>query len=140
MGLLCERDNGVSNFHYPDSAIVPDRGDWRNRVRCTPDVGNGDARHYVPIMPVIVVGADTPKGRAVIEGLVEPGREVRAFVSDPDAGAELRELGVKVALGDVSDDSHVQGACTNCFTAVLMTEAAFDGRERSFATSESQVL
>jgi len=105
-----------------------------------PDVRIRDARHYVPTMPVIVVGADTPKGRAVIEGLVEPGREVRAFVSDPDAGAELRELGVKVALGDVSDDSHVQGACTNCFTAVLIAEAALDVRERSFATSESQVL
>ena len=60
-------------------------------------------------MPVIVIGADTSQGRAVIEGLVEPGREVRAFVSDPAIGAELRELGVKVALGDVSDDSHVQG-------------------------------
>ena len=91
-------------------------------------------------MPVIVVGADTPKGRAVMKGLVEPGREVRAFVSDPNDGAELRELGVKVALGDVSDDSHVQGACTNCFTAVLITEAAFDGRERSFATTAGQVL
>jgi nucleoside-diphosphate-sugar epimerase len=91
-------------------------------------------------MPVIVVGADTPKGRAVVEELVEPGREVRAFVSDPDTGAELRALGVKVALGDVSDDSHVQGACMNCFTAVLITEAARDGRERSFATSEVKVL
>ncbi len=60
-------------------------------------------------MPVIVVGADTPQGRAVVEGLVEPGREVRAFVSDPIVGAELRDMGVKVALGDVSDDSHIQG-------------------------------
>lgn len=91
-------------------------------------------------MPVIVVGADTSQGRAVVKRLVEPGREVRAFVSDPDAGAELRELGVKVALGDVSDDSHVQGACMNCFTAVLITEAALDKRERSFATNERQVL
>jgi nucleoside-diphosphate-sugar epimerase len=91
-------------------------------------------------MPVIGVGADTSQGRAVVEGLVEPGREVRAFVSDPAAGAELRELGVKVALGDVSDDSHVEGACTNCFTAVLITEAARDGRERSFAANEEQVL
>jgi hypothetical protein len=49
-------------------------------------------------------------------------------------------LGVKVALGDVSDDSHVQGSCTNCFTAVLITEAARDGRERSFAANEEQVL
>ena len=91
-------------------------------------------------MPVIVVGADTSKGRAVVEELVAPGREVRAFVSDPGAGAELRELGVKVALGDVSDDSHVQGACMNCFTAVLITDAARDERERSFATSEVMVL
>jgi nucleoside-diphosphate-sugar epimerase len=91
-------------------------------------------------MPVIVVGADTPKGRAVVEGLVEPGREVRAFVSDPIVGAELREMGVKVALGDVSDDSHIQGACSNCFTAVLISEAARDQRERSFATNERQVL
>ncbi|HEU5113632.1 MAG TPA: NAD(P)H-binding protein [Acidimicrobiia bacterium] len=91
-------------------------------------------------MPVIVVGADTLQGRAVVEGLVEPGREVRAFVSDPAAGAELRALGVKVALGDVSDDSHVQGSCINCFTAVLVTEAARDGRERSFAANEEQVL
>ena len=89
---------------------------------------------------MIVVGADTPRGRAVVERLVEPGREVRAFVSDPAAGAELRELGVKVALGDVSDDSHVQGACMNCFTAVLITEAALDGRERCFANEARQVL
>jgi len=91
-------------------------------------------------MPVIVVGADTKEGRAIIDGLVEPGREVRAFVSDPDVVADLRSAGVKVALGDVSDDSHVQGACTNCFTAVLVTEAARDARERSFAATEAVVL
>ncbi|MDF2730064.1 MAG: hypothetical protein K0T01_1851, partial [Acidimicrobiia bacterium] len=60
--------------------------------------------------------------------------------SDPIVGAELREIGVKVALGDVSDDSHIQGSCTNCFTAVLVTEAARDGRERAFAANERQVL
>jgi uncharacterized protein YbjT (DUF2867 family) len=91
-------------------------------------------------MPVIVVGADTSQGRAIVEGLVEPGREVRAFVSDPVVGAELRDMGVKVALGDVSDDSHIQSACTNCFTAVLISEAARDQRERSFAANERQVL
>ena len=91
-------------------------------------------------MPVIVVGADTTQGRAVVEGLIAPGREVRAFVSDIGAATELRQAGVKVALGDVSDDSHVEGAAMNCFTAVLITEAARDDRERSFATSEEQVL
>jgi nucleoside-diphosphate-sugar epimerase len=91
-------------------------------------------------MPVIVVGADTPNGRALVEGLVAPGREVRAFISDPEAGAGLRALGVKVALGDVSDESHVQGSLTSCFTAVLVTEAAGDNRELSFATTGEQVL
>jgi len=44
-------------------------------------------------MPVIVVGADTETGRAVVQGLIEPGREVRAFVSDLDAAAALRRRG-----------------------------------------------
>ena len=91
-------------------------------------------------MPVIVVGADTENGRALVDGLVAPGREVRAFVSDPEVAASLKGMGVKVALGDVSDESHVQGSLTNCFTAVLVTEAARDSRERSFAASEEQVL
>jgi nucleoside-diphosphate-sugar epimerase len=91
-------------------------------------------------MPVIVVGADTEDGRALVEGLVAPGREVRAFVTDPETVAGLKALGVKVALGDVSDESHVQGSLTNCFTAVLVTEAARDKRERSFAPSVEQVL
>lgn len=91
-------------------------------------------------MPVIVVGADTGNGRAIVEALVEPDREVRAFVSDIGAAEELRTMGVKVALGDVSDPSHVGGACTRCFTAVLVTEAATDGRERSFADGPDEVL
>jgi putative NADH-flavin reductase len=91
-------------------------------------------------MPVIVVGADTREGRAVVQAMMEPGREVRAFVTDVDVATELRRAGVKVALGDVSDDSHVQGASMNCFTAVLVAEAAHDHRERSFASTEADVL
>jgi putative NADH-flavin reductase len=98
------------------------------------------AVHKVEAVPVIVVVADTVAGRAIVEGLVEPGREVRAFVTDVGIAAELRGRGVKVALGDVSDDSHVEGAATSCFTAVLVTDAADDDRERSFATSRGQVL
>jgi nucleoside-diphosphate-sugar epimerase len=91
-------------------------------------------------MPVIVVGADTAIGMEVIHGLLEPGREVRAFVSDPEVATSLRAVGVKVALGDVSDDSHVQGAATNCFSAVLVAAAAHDDRERSFARTPEEVL
>jgi nucleoside-diphosphate-sugar epimerase len=91
-------------------------------------------------MPVIVVGADTRHGREIVDRLLQPGREIRAFVTDPDAAIALKHSGVKVALGDVSDDSHVQGAAMHCFSAVLITEAARDERERSFADNEDQVL
>jgi len=91
-------------------------------------------------MPVIVVGADTEPGMAIIDALVDPGREVRAFVTDPEVVLDLKRQGVKVALGDVSDDSHVEAAALHCFTAVLVAEAARDERERSFAKSEVEVL
>lgn len=91
-------------------------------------------------MPVIVVGADTGIGRRIVDAVIEPDREVRAFVSDIGVAEELRGLGVKVALGDVSDPSHVGAACLHCFTAVLVTEAAADDRERSFADNPDAVL
>ncbi len=91
-------------------------------------------------MPVIVVGADTPAGEKIIDEVIAPDREVRAFVSDPATGVRFRQAGVKVALGDVSDASHVSGACLRCHTAVLVCEAARDGREISFATDADEVL
>lgn len=91
-------------------------------------------------MPVIVVGADTPTGLAIVEALLGPGREVRAFVSDVGTAQSLKKAGAKVALGDVSDDSHIEGAATNAFSAILMTEAALDDRERAFAADPTRVL
>ena len=91
-------------------------------------------------MPVIVVGADTPLGMPVISALIEPDREVRAFVTDVDVSLQLKAQGVKVALGDVADPSHVGGACLNCFSAVFVTEAAQDERERAFARDRRTVL
>jgi putative NADH-flavin reductase len=91
-------------------------------------------------MPVIVVGADTVIGQAIIGEVLAPDREVRAFVSEPAQAGRLKEQGVKVALGDVSDTSHVMGACLRCHTAVLVCEAARDGRELSFAADPPQVF
>lgn len=92
-------------------------------------------------MPIIVIGADTPYGQTICATLAqEQDREVRAFVSNPYAADELKSLGVKVALGDLSDASHVEAACTNCFSVVLITEAATDDRERAFATTREEVL
>ena len=91
-------------------------------------------------MPVIVIGADTTFGRAVIDALLPRDGEVRAFVSDPDEGEALRGRGLKVAVGDVSDGSHIGAAALRTFCAVLSLEAAIDERERSFAGSPDAVV
>ncbi len=75
-----------------------------------------------------------------MERLLDPDREVRVFVTDPDVADEWRRVGAKVALGDVSDDSHVASACLNCFSVVLVGRAARDERLRSFADSDEAVF
>lgn len=85
-------------------------------------------------MPVIVVGADTPQGRAIVPALNPQSGEVRCFVSDAAVGEELRTIG-KVAVGDISDGSHVGGAAIGAFCAVVIAAAAHDDRERHFAAS-----
>ncbi len=91
-------------------------------------------------MPVIVVGADTPLGGASIDALLPGVAELRAFITDPDLIGPLRARGVKVAIGDISDGSHVGGAALNAFCAVLIAEAAHDDRERSFAPTPRAVV
>ncbi|MBI5156479.1 MAG: NAD(P)H-binding protein [Acidimicrobiia bacterium] len=91
-------------------------------------------------MPVIVIGADTPAGRAIVHRLAQGGGEVRAFVSAPDEAEAWRSRGIKVAVGDLSDASHVGGAATGAFTAVVVTAAATDGRLLSFGTPADAVV
>lgn len=91
-------------------------------------------------MPVIIVGADTAPGAAILDRLYDPVREIRVFVSDETMGLRLKDRGCKVAIGDVSDESHVEAAATRCFSAVLVGDAASDDRERSFADTPEQVL
>ena len=91
-------------------------------------------------MPVIIVGADTPVGEAVVNTVSRSAAEVRAFISDARRVDGLKKRGVKVALGDISDFSHVEAAGLYCFCAVLVIEAAVDGRERAFASGRRQVL
>lgn len=91
-------------------------------------------------MPVIVIGADTPHGASVIDALLPRDGEVRAFVTDIDTGLALKERSAKVAIGDISDGSHVGGAALNTFCAVVIAEAAIDDRERSFASDPAAVV
>ena len=91
-------------------------------------------------MPVIVIGADTPIGASVLDALLPRDGEVRAFVSDVETGLALKERSAKVAIGDISDGSHVGGAALNTFCAVVVAEAAIDERERSFAPDPAAVV
>ena len=84
-------------------------------------------------MPVIVVGADHPLGEVIARKLAAPDREVRAFISSVNAHGPLRSLGIKVAIGDLSDEGHIEAAATSCFTAVFVEPALEDGRDLAFA-------
>lgn len=90
-------------------------------------------------MPVIVIGADTELGAAAVEALLPGVGELRAFISDAEQIEPLKARGIKVAIGDVSDGSHIGGAALNAFCAVLVATATCDGRERSFATRPEDV-
>jgi nucleoside-diphosphate-sugar epimerase len=87
-------------------------------------------------MPVMVVGADHPLGEVIARKLAAPDREVRAFISSVNAHGPLRSLGIKVAIGDLSDESHVEAAATSCFTVVFVESALEDGRDLAFAPPE----
>jgi nucleoside-diphosphate-sugar epimerase len=90
-------------------------------------------------MPVIVVGADTTIGKAVVAALLDQSSELRVFVSDRGALADLPAT-VKTAVGDVSDGTHVGSAATGAYCAVLIEQAAADDRERSFADDSEAVI
>jgi nucleoside-diphosphate-sugar epimerase len=91
-------------------------------------------------MPVIVVGGDTPLGSSIVRALLQRAGEVRAFVSDPEAASGLKDLGVKVAAGDVSDPTHVAGAALTAFSAVAVAAAARDRRARAFSDDPEAIL
>lgn len=88
---------------------------------------------------MLIVGADTRIGKALTEAVAGRG-EVRVFVSDEAVADVLRQSEFKVALGDVSDPSHIGGAAIGAFSAVLLAEAATDDRVRSFAVDPTSVV
>ncbi len=91
-------------------------------------------------MPVLVVGADTPVGASVVDALTNREGELRCFVTDVEVAADLRSRPAKVALGDVSDGSHVGAAGLNCFSIVFICAAATDTHERAFCSTPAQVF
>ena len=69
-------------------------------------------------MPVVVTGASGLIGRAAVAAFARVSPEVRAYVRRPEAVDPLRELGAKVAVGDIDDvdtlATVMRGAHTVC--------------------------
>lgn len=89
-------------------------------------------------MPVIVIGADTPLGHQVVRTLEPASGEIRIFASDADAVGEYRSF-AKVAVGDISDGTHVGGAAIGAFCAIVIAATAHDERERFFAATTDEL-
>ena len=83
-------------------------------------------------MPVIVIGADTELGHAVVAALEPASGEIRVLASDADQVRRYRGV-AKVAVGDLSDGTHVGGAAIGAFCAIVVATSAHDDRERHFA-------
>lgn len=90
-------------------------------------------------MPVIVIGADTELGHAIVPALRPASGEIRLFASDADAVARYRDF-AKIAAGDISDGTHVGGAAIGAYCAIAITTAAYDERERYFASSPDELF
>ena len=90
-------------------------------------------------MPVIVIGADTELGHAIVPALRPASGEIRLFASDAEAVDVYRTF-AKVAVGDISDGTHVGGAAIGAFCAIVIAAAATDGRERYFARSADELF
>jgi NADH dehydrogenase len=71
-------------------------------------------------MPVVVTGADTVVGRALIPLLRGRGSEVRATVRDTGAADELRALGAKVAAEAASDADTLRAVLDEAHTVCLL--------------------
>lgn len=59
---------------------------------------------------ILVTGATGTMGGATVEALVKRGAAVRALVRDPEKAGRLRERGVTVVAGDLSDAASVLAA------------------------------
>jgi NADH dehydrogenase len=67
-------------------------------------------------MPVLITGATGMVGRALAKRLVREGGQVRAYVRREDA--DLRALGVHLAIGAIDDVPRLESALTRVHTIV----------------------
>lgn len=95
-------------------------------------------------MSVLLVGVGGSLRAVLAARLIAQGDEVRAIEFDPDAGEELRSMGVHIARGNYLDADLVERAAQNVRTIVVfepgpeMMEAVVEGAR--FARVDRLVL
>jgi uncharacterized protein YbjT (DUF2867 family) len=80
---------------------------------------------------ILVTGGTGFVGSRIVHTLRAEGRDVRALVRRPEAGAHLGSLGVELATGDVTDAASVAAAADGC-THVIHLVAILNGKPKDF--------
>jgi uncharacterized protein YbjT (DUF2867 family) len=83
-------------------------------------------------MPVVVTGADTPVGRALVPLLRQRGSEVRAVVQETGPADALRALGAKVAIDAVSDPDTLRAVLDEAHTVCHLVGNLFPPGQGSY--------
>ncbi|RZL75016.1 MAG: NmrA/HSCARG family protein [Rhodococcus sp. (in: high G+C Gram-positive bacteria)] len=84
--------------------------------------------------PYAVVGATGGQGGAVVDALLERGREVRALVRRNSSRSEaLRLRGIDIAVADITDRAAIASAVEGCAGVFAMTTPFEDGPEAEIA-------
>ncbi|QSE93779.1 NmrA/HSCARG family protein [Rhodococcus pseudokoreensis] len=90
--------------------------------------------------PYAVVGATGGQGGAVVDALLERGREVRALVRRSSSRSEaLRLRGVDIAVADITDRAAIASAVDGCAGVFAVTTPFEDGPEAEIAQGAALV-
>ncbi|ANS28600.1 NmrA/HSCARG family protein [Rhodococcus opacus] len=90
--------------------------------------------------PYAVVGATGGQGGAVVDALLERGREVRALVRRSSSRSDaLRLRGVDIAVADITDRAAIASAVDGCAGVFAMTTPFEDGPEAEIAQGAALV-
>jgi len=67
-------------------------------------------------VPVVITGASGFIGRHAVTAFARTSPQVRAYVRRPEAAEELRKLGAKVAIGDITDIDQLSAVMSGAHT------------------------
>jgi uncharacterized protein YbjT (DUF2867 family) len=76
---------------------------------------------------ILVAGGTGTLGSAIVQRLVDRGRQVRVLTREPSRATRWRDRGIDIARGDLRDPESLRRACTGA-THVITTANAFMGR------------